>query len=500
MRTYRFSLKDAVHLSLIAFALVMTGLLLERYYLGSETRALEVSAETLGEVESQTTWYGIYMNSEKIGYSRTTIVRQGTQYICTDRTYLAFKMIGRKKSINTYARAVTDKNLRLISFIFSLSGEDTDYGIRGRVDGKVLNLTITVAGESRGERIQIEEPPQLPSTVQLVLGSREIREGDRFQISVFDPSTLSNVPLEIEVTGRESLVYNGRETAVWHLRQSMAGMQIDSYIDDEGRLLEERSAMGYRLVLEDELTARTGNWPDGGTDIQRLVAVVPDRPLPNARSLTRLKVELSGVGQDTFGLRGGPQQYEDRILEVVSRMPAPELLDDTIPSLIKQLHTSPGTFVQSEHPRLLALAARVVNLDDRDVDKIRSIMNWMNENIKKVPTFSIPNTLEVLERRSGDCNEFAVLFCSLARAAGIPTRIAMGLVYVEDAFYYHAWCECYLGEWVAVDPIFGQFPADATHLRFLAGDMDRQVEILPLIGKVGIKVLEYGTAGEEVFK
>ena len=181
-------------------------------------------------------------------------------------------------------------------------------------------------------------------------------------------------------------------------------------------------------------------------------------------------------------------------------MPSPELLDDTIPSLIKQLHTSPGTFVQSEHPRLLALAARVVNLDDRDVDKIRSIMNWMNENIKKVPTFSIPNTLEVLERRSGDCNEFAVLFCSLARAAGIPTRIAMGLVYVEDAFYYHAWCECYLGEWVAVDPIFGQFPADATHLRFLAGDMDRQVEILPLIGKVGIKVLEYGTAGEEVFK
>ncbi|HLA40336.1 MAG TPA: transglutaminase-like domain-containing protein, partial [Candidatus Glassbacteria bacterium] len=83
-------------------------------------------------------------------------------------------------------------------------------------------------------------------------------------------------------------------------------------------------------------------------------------------------------------------------------------------------------------------------------------------------------------------------FASLARAARIPTRIAMGLVYVDDAFYYHAWCECWLNDWIPVDPVFGQFPADATHLRFIAGEMDRQVEILPLVGKVEIRVLDWG--------
>ena len=169
-----------------------------------------------------------------------------------------------------------------------------------------------------------------------------------------------------------------------------------------------------------------------------------------------------------------------------------------MPTVIRDVYTSPGFFVQSEHPRLFALAAEVIDLGAGEMEKIRSIMRWMDKNIEKKPTFSIPNTLEVLERRSGDCNEFAVLFCSLARAAGIPTRIAMGLVYVEDAFYYHAWNECWLGDWVSVDPIFGQFPADASHLRFLAGDMDRQVEILPLVGKVGIKVLDYSTGPGEM--
>ena len=489
---YRLGIRDAVHLSFILFMLVMAVLLADRYYLKGEREALDVSPESLGAVESEISWYGIYMQEKKIGYSRTTVASQDTRLICTDHTYLAFKMIGRDKSINTYARAMTDSNLRLLSFIFTITGEDTDFGLRGLVGEDSMSLNITVAGESRVETIPLDEPPQLPSTVQLLLAGRELSRGDRFSTTVFDPSVLSNVQLEIEVLGKETILYNGAQTPVWHIRQELGGMQIDTYIDDRHRLLEERSEIGYRLVLEDEITARTGNWQKEGTDIQRLVAVVPDRHLPQARQIASIKLELTGVGQDTFNLRGGCQSYEQNVLEVVPRLPLPAQFSDTLPTVDRDVATSQGAFVQSEHPRLLALAAGLIDLEAGDMDKIRSIMRWMDENIEKKPTFSIPNTLEVLERKSGDCNEFAVLFCSLARAAGIPTRIAMGLVYVEDAFYYHAWNECWLGDWVSVDPIFGQFPADATHLRFLAGDMDRQIEILPLVGKIGIKVMDYG--------
>ena len=37
-------------------------------------------------------------------------------------------------------------------------------------------------------------------------------------------------------------------------------------------------------------------------------------------------------------------------------------------------------------------------------------------------------------------------------------------------------------DWVAVDPTFGQFPADAAHLRFALGGLSRQTELLQLLG------------------
>jgi hypothetical protein len=69
--------------------------------------------------------------------------------------------------------------------------------------------------------------------------------------------------------------------------------------------------------------------------------------------------------------------------------------------------------------------------------------------------------------------------------------MAAGIVYMRDGFYYHAWPEIWLGRWTAIDPTFNQFPADATHIRFITGNLDRQSDILKLIGKLKVEVLEY---------
>ena len=80
----------------------------------------------------------------------------------------------------------------------------------------------------------------------------------------------------------------------------------------------------------------------------------------------------------------------------------------------------------------------------------------------------------VLAEGRGDCTEHALLFVALARAAGIPARQVHGLVHTDTgagpALYWHEWAEILLdGRWVAVDPTFGQFPADATHLALGTG-------------------------------
>ena len=79
-----------------------------------------------------------------------------------------------------------------------------------------------------------------------------------------------------------------------------------------------------------------------------------------------------------------------------------------------------------------------------------------------------------------------------ARAAGIPTKIYVGLVNLEGyAYYYHAWCAVWLGTWVPVDPTFNQFPADVGHLKLKEGGIAEQAVVLKVVGKLKIKTKEY---------
>jgi len=102
---------------------------------------------------------------------------------------------------------------------------------------------------------------------------------------------------------------------------------------------------------------------------------------------------------------------------------------------------------------------------------------------------AVPSAVRVLETRVGDTNEHAVLFVALARAAGLPARTAAGLMPVDGRFYYHAWAEVYLGDWVAVDPMLDEFPAGAAHVRFSIGGLARQAELVRLIGRIKPEVL-----------
>lgn len=114
--------------------------------------------------------------------------------------------------------------------------------------------------------------------------------------------------------------------------------------------------------------------------------------------------------------------------------------------------------------------------------------------------------LEALASREGDCTEHAVLFSALAKAAGIPTRLVTGLVYVdrkdEGVFGYHEWVEVWMGDrWIAMDPTFGQDLADVTHVKFSQGLSDPDglrdagMVAAELFGDLELSVIEYTEVG-----
>ncbi|MDC0033922.1 lasso peptide biosynthesis protein, partial [Alphaproteobacteria bacterium] len=108
----------------------------------------------------------------------------------------------------------------------------------------------------------------------------------------------------------------------------------------------------------------------------------------------------------------------------------------------------------------------------RLVQEILKGSKSFNEKVWRLLTF-VSNTLiddymansedaiQILNRHIGDCTEHAILFVTLARAAGIPAREVLGVVYndIDEApgFGFHAWVEVALdGNWVGLDPSWGE--------------------------------------------
>jgi transglutaminase-like putative cysteine protease len=205
-----------------------------------------------------------------------------------------------------------------------------------------------------------------------------------------------------------------------------------------------------------------------------------------------LKLKLSGIDLANFPLvNAGRQRLNQDELEIrredVARL---GFIERPVRQRLLDRFTQPTVFLQSDHPTIRQLAAELVR-GEKDARKaVLKIKDWVHREIAKEPTVSVPNALEVLQSKRGDCNEHTVLFNAIARAAGIPAKTVVGVVYLRGAFYYHAWSEVWIGEWISLDSVLNQFPADATHIKFLEGEIDRQMDILQLIGNLKISVIE----------
>lgn len=237
--------------------------------------------------------------------------------------------------------------------------------------------------------------------------------------------------------------------------------------------------------------------PKGAEDVDliALSAVPLKGRLKEPRSKTLLVVDVSGVDAQKIVHQPPLQVVEDN--RVTIQLPDVSLLEEediTVPPdnpyLVETLT------IPVSHKEIKAKSEQIVQGAQTRKEAVDRINTFVFDYMAKEPVIGVPNGLQALRSAKGDCNEHTALFVSLARAAQIPTRIAAGLVYSDRAgprksFYYHAWAEVLLQEtWVAVDPTFGQFPADATHIKVVEGDLDKQISIMGLLGNISLKLID----------
>ena len=230
-------------------------------------------------------------------------------------------------------------------------------------------------------------------------------------------------------------------------------------------------------------------------DVLRDMAVKCEGQIRNPTGCQALKLRLSGVEFRREELASDRQIVErqdgaetDLRVLAARRPECPAGAPPAGPEFAAALAAS--AFVQSDHPDVVARARRIVGGRTNLYERTLAIHDWVHANVRKEPTVSLPSALDVLRRLAGDCNEHTYLFVALARAAGIPAKIEVGIVYHAGAFYYHAWPAAYVGEWLEMDPTFGQAAVDATHLALAEGELASQLEIMKVVGRLKVKVLE----------
>jgi transglutaminase-like putative cysteine protease len=329
------------------------------------------------------------------------------------------------------------------------------------------------------------------------LASEGLVAGATRQWTVFDPATLQNAPVVIAIGDREVVQGGGRRPIpAFKVQMTFSGLTTTAWVTDTGEIVREESPMGLITVLETQEQATTLSVSNRmREDMLQSSAIVPSmgrHTIVEPRDVSRLRLRVTGADLTGADVQGEGQRVDGSVIEIVD--PRDFVAGPAPPDLDRYLR--PEAFIESDAPEIRAEAERLVQGVTGTRARAERLTREINSLIEKRPTVSLPSAREVLRTRVGDCNEHTVLFVAMARALGIPARINVGVVYVHGAFYYHAWPEVYIDEgkgrglWLPVDPTFNQFPADATHVRFARGGLDKQAAILPLIGKVRMAVAD----------
>jgi len=472
--------------------LAQMGLLLQRSYL--QASSLNLAAD-LARYGSSAQWKGVYYRGEKIGFMVGQTVPTSDGYELQEDGQLQMALLGATTAARLHTSARVDKAFALRSFSFSLDPGTGPVAVKGTLDGRRLDLTVETPSGRRTETRELAEPPALSLNLSRRLAAEGLASGQHRELTVFDPATLRNAPMSLDVEAREIVRAAGRPVPAFKVRTKFGALVSTSWITDVGEVVREESPMGLIVVRETRDRATALAVPgDLQTDMLAAAAVVPDegRRIDDPATVERLRVRLYGVDIGGRDLEGAGQTATGNVIEVRDSKTLPPGSPD--PDAAN--HLAPEPFIESDAPEIKEEAAKAVQgVEAAPRPRAERLVRYVNALLEKKPTVSLPSAREVLRTKVGDCNEHTALYVAMARSAGIPARIAVGLVYLHGAFYYHAWPEVYLAErgrgaWVPVDPTLNQFPADATHLRLARGGLDRQAAILPMIGRARLRILD----------
>lgn len=446
-------------------------------------------------------WMGAYVGEAKIGYVSFKVDAaefggiRGYRIASVMSNRLT--VLGADLSQLVTTVVYTDSNYNPLKEEFEMSSGGKTTRVSA-VFGKQTIECVISSGDGRSTKsVPIPEGASLVGDAMFAVIDPEPRVGHEYSLHYFNPLTLAVDDLKIRIDRREKVTIGGTEYDTYVLESTSPMGAMTVWQAAGGDVVQVKAVAGITMVRQSKEEAISGI--SGTTeDFAVLTSVKPNRSIESPRQARALDIILSGFDDP----RSVPSDSRQKAREVADKPDAvrihitarefdpkkPQALPIRKPDLREHLASTP--YIDHDVGAVGAQARTIVGEEKNAYKACAAIRAWLHANLRSRADIGITRSAsDVLKSKVGVCRDYAILFAALARSAGVPTKLAAGLVYLDGAFYYHAWVECYVGEWVPFDATQPSNFVDATHIKLAEGDAASMFGLARVIGSLRAEIM-----------
>jgi hypothetical protein len=464
-------------------------------------------------------WDIYFMHGKRIGYAHTQATLQrdadlGRDLVDVERLdHLAVKRDGQMTEQDIRTRSVETPEGVLVRFETEMQMGGSPMRMVGHVQGDRLLLEVTTAGSSTATKTSVPWAADGlgPLATEQTLLDRPMQPGERRTLKTLMIGL--NQMAEVEMTAKDyepTALLGGTHDLlrIDTVSKLPGGPSISGTVwcDRTGETQKTSSeAMGLESFRATKAEAlEHADVAELDLMITSIVKVDPPLEHPAKSRRVRYRVHLDG-GDPASVFATGPGQKVTSIdahtADIVVEAIRPGQADgnrDAPADPPTDADRRPNDFVQSVDPLIQADAAEAADGQTDPWAMAKALERYVYKKVtNKNYGQAFASAAEVAKSLEGDCTEHAVFLAALARAKGIPARVAIGLVYMErdKAFGYHMWTEVYIdGRWIPIDGTLAQGGTAADHLKIGQTNLEGTsvystfLPVVEILGRLKIKI------------
>ena len=436
---------------------------------------------TATSAHAEPQWFTVLLDGDKVGQAQMQRETRDGRTIDTSLVEIELQGADRPNRIALEQRFESAANGAPLAYFTQVQTHDVLRQKTATIDGDTVALHHNEQGIERHERLAVPTGVTWPLAETALLRDTIAQPGRTVAFKGFDTTDGKAVDVELRIGARRSVDHGGGvvdavevvRTTFDNGRRSVSTSWLD---DNLHPLRVEMRVAGVRLDLV-AASSEQAQAPNRPVDFMKRLFVRSPYRIPPAALSQQIRYTL--VHDDgAFDVPSTGEQRVRRKGDAVTLDICATCGDESPVAQAPPETLQPSAHIQSDAPEFVD-AARAVGDIAEPRRRMLALADYVRRHMHGVNGYlGDSSALQAARSGQGDCVAYALYLAALGRAAGIPTRIAGGMVYSQrfagrgDVFSPHAWTQALIdGRWISFDAATEGF--DSAHVALVVGQGDR---------------------------